>query len=193
MTLFIATSNANKIQEFKAILGNSWQIKSNLDFPLIDEVDEPYQTLEENAKHKAKSFYDATGLACIAEDTGLEILSLNGSPGVRSARFAGEERSSEKNMALVLEKLKDEKRREARFRTVISLYSNKEEVQFEGVINGIISHEPMGTKGFGYDPIFIPEGYSISFAQMESLLKNKISHRAMAMNELIQYLKKKTG
>lgn len=192
MEIFFATSNPNKVREFQSILGEKWKVRSNLDFEHLKEVSEPFETLEENSMHKAKEFYSMTGIACVAEDTGLEVAFLSNAPGVRSARYAGEERSDEKNISLVLSQLDQAAPREARFRTVITYYDGEAVEQFEGIVEGRIGTQAVGTSGFGYDPIFIPHGYTQTFAQMDLKEKNAISHRAKAVAALMHFLNDKT-
>ena len=187
--LLFATSNQNKKKEITEILGDSYQILSLSDLNIQEEIPEPFDTLEENSRHKATFLFKKLGFACFAEDTGLEVYELNMQPGVKSARYAGEGRSNEANIDLLLNNLKDKKNKLARFRTVISYVSEDTTIQFEGKIEGRIIDTKLGDGGFGYDPIFIPEGYEQTFAEMGKEIKNKISHRSIAIKKLIEYLK----
>jgi XTP/dITP diphosphohydrolase len=188
MKLVFATNNPHKLQEIKHLLNNSIDLLCLSDIPCDDEIPETQETLEGNAAEKSFYIFDKYGLNCFADDTGLEIEALNGEPGVYSARYAGKERDSGKNMDLVLEKLSGTKNRKARFRTVISLVIDGHETQFEGVVNGEILEEKRGQTGFGYDPIFRPEESTSSFAEMTLGEKNKISHRGRAVQKLVEYL-----
>ena len=190
MKLVFATNNKHKLEELQAILGDQFTLLSLKDIECFDEIPEEQPTLEGNARQKAYYIYDKFGMNCFADDTGLEIKALNGEPGVYSARYAGEDKNSEANMKKVLEKLTKINEREARFRTVISLVIDGEEKQFEGIVNGEILTEKRGDSGFGYDPIFKPEGLDQSFAEMGLEDKNKISHRGRAVQKLVDYLKK---
>lgn len=190
MKLVFATNNKHKLEELQAILGDQFTLLSLKDIECFDEIPEEQPTLEGNASQKAYYIYDKFGMNCFADDTGLEIKALNGEPGVFSARYAGEDKDSEANMNKVLEKLAKINEREARFRTVISLVIDGEEKQFEGIVNGEILKEKRGGSGFGYDPIFKPEGLDQSFAEMGLDDKNKISHRGRAVQKLVDYLKK---
>nr|WP_320020566.1 non-canonical purine NTP diphosphatase [uncultured Draconibacterium sp.] len=190
MKFVFATNNKHKLEELQAILGDQFTLLSLTDIECFDEIPEEQPTLEGNASQKAYYIYDKFGMNCFADDTGLEIKALNGEPGVYSARYAGEDKNSEANMKKVLEKLTKINEREARFRTVISLVIDGEEKQFEGIVNGEILTEKRGDSGFGYDPIFKPEGLDQSFAEMGLEDKNKISHRGRAVQKLVDYLKK---
>lgn len=189
--IVFATGNPNKIKEVKELLNNQFEIIGLKDIGCHEDIPETQPTIEGNALQKARYVVDNYGVNCFAEDTGLEIESLNMEPGVYSARYAGEQRSSEDNMKLVLEKLKDQDNRNARFKTVVALIIDGEEFTFEGIVNGQISFEKTGKDGFGYDPIFLPEDQKISFAEMGSVEKNKISHRGRAVRKLIEWLSKK--
>jgi XTP/dITP diphosphohydrolase len=188
MKLVFATNNQHKLLEIKHLLGDSIELLSLNDIDCTDDILENQETLEGNAAEKSFYIFNKYGLNCFADDTGLEIESLNGEPGVYSARYAGEERSADQNMNLVLSKLAKIKNRNARFRTVISLVIDGHEIQFEGVVDGRILEEKHGNTGFGYDPIFQPEEYSLSFAEMSMNEKNKISHRGRAVQKLVEYL-----
>ncbi|MGQ1788269.1 MULTISPECIES: non-canonical purine NTP diphosphatase [unclassified Saccharicrinis] len=189
MKLVFATNNLNKLEELQHILGSSIELKSLDDIGCNTEIPETGMTLEENATQKSRFIYDTYHLDCFADDTGLEIEALNGEPGVYSARYAGKEKDAVKNMRKVLDRMTGIKNRKSRFRTVISLIIDGTEHQFEGIVNGTIKRNESGSKGFGYDPIFVPEGYDISFAEMELTEKNKISHRARAVVKLVDFLK----
>jgi XTP/dITP diphosphohydrolase len=189
MELVFATNNKHKLEEIQAILGNQFKILSLNDIGCDEDIPEEQETLEGNAGQKSFYVYNKYGYNCFADDTGLEINSLNGEPGVYSARYAGEEKSAEANMNKVLEKIAKIKNRDARFRTVISLVIEGHEELFEGIVEGEIITEKRGNSGFGYDPIFRPEGFNQTFAEMSLTAKNKISHRARAVEKLISYLK----
>ena len=189
MKLVFATNNQHKLQEIKRLLDDSIELLSLNDIGFEDEdIPENQDTLEGNAAEKSFFIYNKYGVNCFADDTGLEIDALNGEPGVYSARYAGEGRNAENNMNLVLDKLSIIKNRKARFRTIISLVIDGHETQFEGVVEGHILEEKRGNTGFGYDPIFQPEEANLSFAQMPLNEKNKISHRARAVQKLVEYL-----
>lgn len=188
MKLVFATNNQHKLQELKQLLDGSFELLSLNDINCKEDIPENQETLEGNAAEKSFYIFNKFGLNCFADDTGLEIDALNGEPGVYSARYAGEEKSPEKNIELVLQKLSEIKNRKARFRTVISLVINGREVQFEGVVDGHILEEKKGISGFGYDPIFQPDESTFSFAEMSMDEKNKISHRGRAVQKLVEYL-----
>jgi len=182
-----ATHNSHKAQELKAMLPQL-QIKTLIDLNHQDEIAETASDLKGNALIKAQKIHDLFGEAVIADDTGLEVNALNGAPGVRSARYAGEPKNDIKNLEKLLEALKGEENRKAQFRTVICLLNKEKMLYFEGVVKGTISEKPAGTGGFGYDPVFIPDGYSKSFAELSPEVKNRISHRGIAVQKLVQYL-----
>ncbi len=189
MKLVFATHNSNKAKEIQSLLTDDFQILTLTDINCIDEIPETSETLEGNSLLKAQFVSDNFNLNCFADDTGLEIDALNGRPGVYSARYAGEEKNAEANMNLVLSELKNESNRKALFRTVITLILNDKTNVFEGIIRGEIADEKRGTDGFGYDPIFIPEGQTKTFAEMTLAEKNQQSHRARAFEEMIDFLK----
>jgi len=189
MDLVFATNNQHKLIEINTILNDTFRILSLKDINCSDEIPETGNTLEANASQKAWYIYNKYNINCFADDTGLEIATLNNKPGVFSARYAGEERSSEKNMKKVLLELEGKTNREAQFRTVIALIIDGKEILFEGVVKGSIIKNERGGKGFGYDPIFVPEGYNKTFAEMGMDIKNRISHRANAVKKLSDYLK----
>ena len=189
MKLVFATNNRHKLDEVRAIVGDRVEILSLNDIDCHDEIPETADTLQGNALIKARYIYEKYAVNCFADDTGLEVDALNGEPGVYSARYAGEECNSEANMQKLLQNLTGKKERSAQFRTVIALIIDGEEKLFNGIVKGNISTEKKGNSGFGYDPIFVPEGYSESFAQMGSEMKNSISHRYRATEQLGNYLK----
>ena len=189
MKLVFATNNLNKLKEVQQMLSSSFEILSLKDINCFEEVEETETTLEGNAKLKANYITTNFGYSCFADDTGLEVDALNGKPGVYSARFAGEPRDAERNMQKLLTELKNKSNRKAQFRTAICLNINDEQFLFEGICVGEILTEKKGEKGFGYDPVFKPEGFSTSFAEMSAEEKNKISHRGLAIQKLVTFLK----
>ena len=188
MKLVFATNNKHKLQEVRDILGNRIEVLSLSDINCHDDIPETGTTLEENALIKARWVSEKYNCNCFADDTGLEVTALGGAPGVYSARYAGEECNSVANMEKLLQNLTEKTDRSAQFRTVIALIINGEEILFDGVVKGSITTEKSGDSGFGYDPIFVPEGYDISFAQMGNKEKNSISHRFRATEKLSKYL-----
>lgn len=186
--MVFASNNKNKLEEVIRILPSDISILTLDDVGCHDELPETHDTLDENAIEKAEYVATRYQVNCFAEDTGLEVEALNNAPGVYSARYAGEQRSSEANIRLLLENMRDQENRAARFRTVIALFLNEMKYIFQGEVAGQILYEPAGAKGFGYDPVFRPEGYDTSFAQMELTEKNKISHRGKAITQLIEFL-----
>ena len=188
MKLIFASNNQHKIEELKAFAGKELEIISLKDAGIDIDIPEPHDTLEENASEKSWTIYKLTGNDCFSEDTGLEIEALNGEPGVKSARYAGEARSFKENIEKVLNKLVNETNRKARFRAVISLIIEGKETQFEGICKGKIIDNPQGTEGFGYDPIFIPDGSKRSFAEMSIEEKNRFNHRTKAAAKLVAFL-----
>jgi XTP/dITP diphosphohydrolase len=193
MKLIFASNNKHKIEELKAFVGtesDSYRIEivSLKEAGIAIDIPEPHDSLEENASEKSWTIHRLTGNDCFSEDTGLEIEALNGEPGVKSARYAGEGRSFKDNIEKVLYKLSSETNRRARFRAVISLIIDGIETQFEGVCNGKIIDSPQGTEGFGYDPIFIPDGSKLSFAEMSIEEKNRFNHRTKAAAKLVAFL-----
>jgi XTP/dITP diphosphohydrolase len=187
--LVFATNNDHKLRELKQILPADFELLSLNDIGCTDDIPETGPTLETNASQKSYYIWERYGINCFADDTGLEVEALLNEPGVYSARYAGEERSARANMLKVLEKLNNKTNRKARFRCVISLVINGEEKQFEGIVEGQILPEGQGEAGFGYDPIFMPDGYTLSFAQMGAVDKNRISHRGRAVEKLVEYLR----
>lgn len=191
MQLVFATANKNKVSEIQQLIPQTVKLLSLTEIGCFEEIPETKPTIEENASQKAFYVYDTYHYNCFADDTGLEIEALNGRPGVLSARYAGEDKNAEDNMNKILAEMQAISNRKARFKTVVSLVIEGKELQFEGIVNGSILTEKRGTKGFGYDPIFVPDiAQGRSFAEMELFEKNKISHRAVAVNKLVEYLKK---
>lgn len=186
-----ATNNAHKLEEVMSILGNKIELLSLKDIECNDEIPETADTLEGNALLKARYIYERYHTDCFADDTGLEVEALHGAPGVYSARYAGNNHNSENNMRKLLEELKGVNNRNARFRTVFALIIDGKEHLFEGIVNGEIVSVRKGTSGFGYDPIFVPKGYTQTFAEMGNAEKNKISHRAIATQKLCKFLGRK--
>ena len=201
MKIVFATNNQHKLQEIKEILGSDYEVVSLHDIGCDVDIPETGDTLEENALQKAQYVYDHYHISCFADDTGLEVEALGGAPGVHSARYAeGTDHDSEANMAKLLKEMYGKENRKARFRTVICLIEKKDVCpcgctsikqvnRFEGSVEGRIATEKHGTEGFGYDPVFIPEGYGKSFAELGEHVKNGISHRARAVAKLVEYLK----
>ena len=188
--IVFATNNKHKLQEIREIVGDKLTISSLLDIGCTEDIPENEPTLEGNALAKARYVKEHYGYDCFADDTGLEVEALNGQPGVRSARYApGEGHDSQANMKLLLENMKDKQNRRARFRTVIALIVDGKEQLVEGIVNGYITEQPSGSEGFGYDPVFVPEGYDKTFAMMTSEEKNNISHRGRATRKLLDILK----
>ncbi len=186
--LVFATNNVHKLEEIRNILQNDYEILGLSDINCFEDIPETADTLEGNALLKALFVKEKYGYDCFADDTGLEVEALNYAPGVYSARYAGENKDSHANMEKILYELKYKTNRNARFRTIIALIIGKETYQFEGKIEGQIIKEAKGDTGFGYDPIFVPDGYNETFAQLGSEIKNKISHRAKAVNQLKIFL-----
>ena len=185
-----ATNNAHKLEEVTAILGNKIELLSMKDVNCHADIPETADTLEGNALLKARYIFENYKLDCFADDTGLEVEALNGAPGVYSARYAGDAHNSEANMKKLLQDMEGIENRKAQFRTVFALIINGKEHLFEGIVKGEITKHRHGTSGFGYDPVFIPEGYTQTYAEMGNELKNKISHRALATNKLCNFLSK---
>ena len=186
--LIFATNNPHKLQEIKEILNSKFEILSLQAMGINEDIPETADTLEGNALLKARFVYERTGADCFADDTGLEVDALNGEPGVFSARYAGENASFDDNMNKLLYSLNGESNRKAKFRTVIALILNGSEYLFEGKVDGSILHEKKGAEGFGYDPIFLPEGFELSFAEMDQAQKNSISHRGRSVQKLANFL-----
>jgi len=190
--IVFATGNPNKLKEIKSAI-NSFEIVGLTDLDITEEIPETGITLKENALQKARYVYDKTGLNCFSDDTGLEIVALNNKPGVYSAMYAGANCNAENNMQKVLKEMCGIRNRKAKFKTVIALILNGKEYFFEGGVNGEILQEKKGSDGFGYDPIFKPNGFSETFAQMSIELKNKISHRGLAVKKLVAFLNQETS
>lgn len=188
--IVFATNNAHKLDEVRSILAPDYRIISLADLNCFDDIPETADTLDGNALLKAHYISEKYGCDCFADDTGLEVEALNGAPGVYSARYAGDSHDAKANMKKLLENLGDETNRKACFRTVIALILNNKTYYFEGRIDGHIAKLPTGTTGFGYDPVFVPDGYMNSFAELGSEIKNTISHRALAVKKLAEFLKK---
>ena len=189
--IVLASRNPNKIEELRELLSlPDLRVLSTADFPEIEEVDEDALTLEGNALKKAHYVAMVTGLPSLADDTGLEVSALNGAPGVYSARYAGEQASYDDNVEKLLSEMEDIEQRKAQFRTVVAFVDADKQWIFEGVCRGHISRYRKGVKGFGYDPIFVPDGFEQSFAEMGSKQKNSISHRGLAMKEAVAFLQK---
>jgi XTP/dITP diphosphohydrolase len=190
MNLIFATNNVNKAKEIQHLVGDSFTIKTLADIGCNEEIIEDGKTLEENASIKSNFVFENYHMNCFADDTGLLVEALNGEPGVYSARYAGEQKNADDNMNLLLKNLNDQSNRKAAFVTIISLKIKNNEYFFKGELKGYISTQKTGTSGFGYDPIFIPEGYDKSLAELSLDEKNKISHRAIAFNKLHEFILK---
>jgi XTP/dITP diphosphohydrolase len=189
-TLIFATNNAHKIAEIQSLVGTDFSIIDLRSAGIDIDIPEPHHTLNENALEKAQTIFNITKTNCFSEDTGLEIEALNGAPGVKSARYAGEDRNFQANIDKVLDQLKNVENRKAQFRTVICLIWEGQTYYFEGICKGHISISMQGEKGFGYDPIFVPEGSNKSFAEMNMEEKNRFSHRQKAVTQLFEFLRK---
>lgn len=187
--LVFATNNQHKLKEVQALLGNHFRLLSLIDIGFDEEIPEDFDTLQDNALQKARYINSRFGYNCFADDTGLEVDALNGEPGVYSARYAGEAKNPHDNIVKLLKNLVGVKHRRAKFRTVIALILDGNEYLFEGKVNGEIIDKGRGSDGFGYDPIFLPEGYNQTFAEMPLELKNQISHRGRAVVKLVDFLK----
>ena len=188
MKLIFATNNQHKIDEIRSVLGKKIEIITLKEAGINIDIPEPYKTLEENASGKSKTIFDITATNCFSEDTGLEVNELNGEPGVKSARYAGEGRSFDANIEKLLSNLAGKSDRTARFRTVISLLIDGTETLFEGICEGRIIEKKRGLQGFGYDPVFIPTGSDKTFAEMDIAEKNRFSHRKKATEKLVAFL-----
>lgn len=186
--LIFATNNAHKVTEIQSLVPEHIKIITLKEAGITIDIPEPHDSLELNAREKSSTIYQLMGENCFGEDTGLEIDALHGAPGVRTARYAGPDADAHANMQKVLDEMKETSQRTARFKTIISLVMNGKEYLFTGLCNGKIATEPKGEKGFGYDPIFIPDGSEICFAEMDLMEKNKFSHRKKATAQLIQFL-----
>ncbi len=190
MKICFATNNKNKLREIKEKLGKAYDIISLSDLNHSEELPETHDTLEENSIEKARYIFDLYQINCFADDTGLLVEALNGEPGVNSARYAGPDKNSEENIKLLLKNLEGITNRSAKFITVITLISEGKIYQFTGEIKGTITNRQVGVSGFGYDPIFIPEGWQKTFAELDLREKNKISHRSKAVDKLVEFLNK---
>ncbi len=188
MKIIFATNNKNKVEEIKHLSHQKFEIFTLQEMGIDIDIPEPHDTLEANATEKSSTIYKLTNEAVFSEDTGLEVEALGGAPGVKSARYAGEGRNMQDNIDKLLAELNNKPSRAARFRTVVSLIIGGKEYQFEGVCNGHITTAQDGTNGFGYDPVFIPEGSNTTFANMDISEKNKFSHRKKAVQQLIHFL-----
>ena len=192
MTIYFATHNQNKVKEIAKLLPKGMELRSLDDLGLHEDIPETANTIEGNSLMKTEYVFNKHGVACFGDDTGLEVDALNGEPGVFSARYAGPQKNSEDNMHLLLSKLEGSQNRSARFKTVITFIDEEgTSTQFTGIAEGSITLKKSGNEGFGYDPIFQPEGYSITFAEMSAEEKNKISHRGKAFTQLVNFLNNK--
>lgn len=191
--LIFATNNANKVAEIKAVVGTQLEVISLKDAGIDIDIPEPHDTLEANASEKSFVIHTLTGKNCFSEDTGLEVSALNGAPGVKSARYAGDGRNFQANIDLLLKNLEGQANRSAQFRTVVSLIWNEKEYLFEGICKGHILQEQSGANGFGYDPVFFPEGATKTFAAMSMEEKNQYSHRKKAISQLVVFLQQHIG
>lgn len=187
-TLIFATHNKNKVLEIRSLLPAGIAVISLEEAGFHDDIPEPHDTLQDNAREKSLTIFRLTGKDCFSEDTGLEVDALHGEPGVLSARYAGPQKLAKDNVEKLLHNMEGEPVRSARFRTVVSLYLDGMEHQFDGVCKGHITHTPTGKEGFGYDPVFVPQGAEKTFAEMDLTEKNQYSHRAKAVNQLIKFL-----
>ncbi len=188
MKLIFATNNAHKLAEVQAVLGDGYELVTPRQMGITEEIPETASTLEGNARQKARYLYERTGLDCFADDTGLEVDALDGAPGVHSARYATDGHDFAANNRLLLKNLEGKENRRARFRTVISLIEGGEEHLFEGIVEGRIIDHDSGEEGFGYDPLFVPDGFDRTFAEMTAEEKNAVSHRGRAVRKLVAYL-----
>jgi XTP/dITP diphosphohydrolase len=188
MKLIFASNNKHKLDEIRSLIHHEFELVSMSEAGIDRDIPEPHDTLEENASEKSRTIYQLTGINCFSEDTGLEVYVLHGEPGVKSARYAGEDRSSERNIEKLLTNLAGKPDRRARFRAVISLIIGGNETRFEGVCEGKIIEEKKGEAGFGYDPVFVPEGGTRTFAEMDMEEKTRYSHRARAVEKLVAFL-----
>ncbi len=190
MLLVFATNNIHKVEEIRFVVGDRFRLITLQEAGIDVDIPEPHDTLEANAMEKTRTIYALTGQNCFGEDTGLEVTALNGEPGVKSARYAGDGKSSQKNVEKLLFRLEGHTTRNARFKTVMALIINGKEWLFEGTCEGSINHFPTGEGGFGYDPVFVPEGEKRTFAEMSLNEKTHFSHRSKATNKLVTFLQK---
>ncbi len=188
MKLIFATNNQHKVEEIRHSIGQQFELLTLKEAGIDVDIPEPHDTIEANASEKSKTIYRMTNTNCFSEDTGLEVAALNGEPGVKSARYAGEDKAFDKNIDKLLHKLEGKDDTRARFKTVISLIIDGKETLFEGICNGRIIRERKGSKGFGYDPVFVPDGSEKTFAEMELEEKDRYSHRAKATQKLVTFL-----
>lgn len=188
MKLIFATNNQHKVEEMHSVVGDQFEIMTLKEAGIDIDIPEPHDTLEANASEKSKIIYQLTGMNCFSEDTGLEVNALNGEPGVKSARYAGDNRSFDANIVRLLSELADKPDRKARFRAVISLIIDGKETMFEGISEGTIITQKRGNLGFGYDPVFVPDGAAQTFAEMSLQEKGKYSHRRKAAEKLVAFL-----
>lgn len=186
--IIFATNNLHKLHEVREILGGAYNLVTLKERGIIEDIPEDEPTIEGNALQKARYVHRRTGADCFADDTGLEVEALGGAPGVHSARYATDGHDFEANVRLLLHNLEGVANRRARFRTVIALILDGKEYTFEGIVNGFITERSSGTEGFGYDPVFVPDGYDLTFAQMASTLKNAISHRGIAVRKFAEFM-----
>ena len=193
MTIIFATNNRHKIEEIKKVVGKSLDIITLEDAGIYTDIPEPHDTLQQNASEKSRTIHTLTGQNCFGEDTGLEVEALNGEPGVKSARYAGDDRNFQANIDKLLHNIGGNNNRTAQFRTVISLIWETNEYFFEGICKGRIIEEQKGTKGFGYDPVFVPDGSDKTFAEMTTEEKNEFSHRRKATDKLVDFFIKTTN
>jgi len=187
-TLIFATNNAHKLKEIQAVLPKTYSVTSLKQAGINITIEEPFNTLQENAFQKANTIFQLTQQHCFSEDTGLEVVSLNGAPGVKSARYAGEDQNYQKNNEKLLLAMQNDNNRKAQFKTVICLILEGKTYYFEGICKGTIALSPRGGQGFGYDPLFIPNGSKYTFAEMDILEKSKFSHRKKALDKMIAFL-----
>lgn len=192
MNLIFATNSQHKVEEIQTLLPPPFYLKTLKEAGIDIDIPEPHETLQENAREKAVTIYNLTATNCFSEDTGLEVFSLNGEPGVKSARYAGDEKSDQQNIEKLLQNLQDKKDRSAQFRTVVCLILNGSEYFFEGICKGQIITVQRGTDGFGYDPVFVPDGSEKTFAEMTITEKNVFSHRSKAIGKLVTFLNQRT-
>jgi XTP/dITP diphosphohydrolase len=193
-TLLFATANPHKVEEIRSLLPPEYLLKSLADLDFTEDIPETQPTIEGNAIQKAQFLCERLQMTCFAEDTGLEVEALDGAPGVLSARYAGAARDADANMNLLIQNLKNQTNRNARFKTVIAYAQpqHSEVEHFEGIVKGTIIEAPRGTQGFGYDPVFVPEGYNTTFAEMTMQEKSSISHRARALKQFLGWLEQNT-
>jgi XTP/dITP diphosphohydrolase len=189
-TLIFATNNQHKVEEIRSVIGERFEIITLKEAGIDIDIPEPHETIASNASEKSKVIHELTSKDCFSEDTGLEVEALNGEPGVKSARYAGDGKDFQKNIDKLLTNLSGKGNRKARFITIISIILNNTEHLFEGICEGKIIEEKTGTGGFGYDPVFVPDGSSKTFAEMSMEEKNVFSHRRKATDKLIEFLKK---